>query len=267
MTHARRSASASDSSVAAAARCGCTAEVCAEAVGGHGSALLNRSTPGSPGLAGRLPQGDWRGRKATRGGGRSPRITRSPARSARTRSRCAELTRAPGPKTAMRIACPGPARRGFRACAPAVVLVGEQQAGVAQLRHQVAVRAAPGVVGDDHRRQVGHRPARLPEAVAPVDLLRVEEEALIHRPDRLHGLAAGDQEGADEPVGLVLAPVPSGPGLQLLQRAWPASGRRRATRRGCAGGRGSAGSTAAARPRCRAGRRWPGRARDARPSP
>ena len=78
----------------------------------------------------------------------------------------------------------GPARRGSPAPEPAVVLAGEERARVGELGHQVAAVAAAGVVGHRHQRQVADVPAGLVGPQAPVDLLRVEEEALVHRADR-----------------------------------------------------------------------------------
>src|SRR5205823_776890 len=68
---------------------------------------------------------------------------------------------------------------------PAEVLAVEPPAvaGAADV-HDLGLRVEPG------------RPARLPEAVAPVDLLREHEERLVEEPDPLGGGAADEQARA-----------------------------------------------------------------------
>ena len=89
---------------------------------------------------------------------------------------------------------PPPSRR-------AVVLPREEQPRVAQLRHQVAVRATTAVVGDDHHRQV-RRPASPPARSGSTSRSPRSRgrSARPCGPTASHGLAAGDQEGADQPV-------------------------------------------------------------------
>ena len=47
-----------------------------------------------------------------------------------------------------------------------------------------------------------HLPARLPEPVAPVDFLAHQEEVLVEAADRVHGLPAHEQAGAEQVVRL-----------------------------------------------------------------
>ena len=88
-----------------------------------------------------------------------------------------------------------------RRCRARAMLAREEQLRVAALCHQVRRGRARRVVRDAHARQMPDPPAGPMEAVAPVDLLGVQEEALVQASDGLDRLAARDQERTDQPVG------------------------------------------------------------------
>src|SRR5688572_29442408 len=67
-------------------------------------------------------------------------------------------------------------------------------------RHLRAHTALPGVVENRHVRKVANVPARLPDPIAEVSLLRVDEEPLIEKASAVERLAAREHERAEDPV-------------------------------------------------------------------
>src|ERR1700759_5650168 len=88
----------------------------------------------------------------------------------------------------------------LKAASSTEMLLGEQFAGVGKLGHEVAAIPSAGMVDDGHGREMTDVPTSLPEAVAPINLLGVEEEVLVHGTDRDDGPRASHEKGSDQPV-------------------------------------------------------------------
>ena len=115
-----------------------------------------------------------------------------------------------------------------------------------------------------HHREMAYLPSCTAAPVAPVGLLRVEEETLVQSSDLFQDLAADNQEGAHEPVGRGLgdtAPRVAPPRaiVQALPSAIVASASPIASR-----GEGKRRIVCSSDPRAGAGSRLPCRCRSAR---
>src|ERR1700742_302898 len=69
-------------------------------------------------------------------------------------------------------------------------------------RQQAVIGDSLVLVLDDGSRDVPARPARAPCAVTEVDVLAVEEEALVEAAELVEQSTAQHQEAAEHPVGL-----------------------------------------------------------------